>query len=450
MTLSDSELNFLIPELAGRLVGQRLSNTWQPTRDRVVLGFQDGTRLLLCPRGPDARVHTLLRRPKNPDKPFSFQGACRAHLSGPLTGLIKTPGDRIVDLCFGERRLHLRLTGRSGGLWLLHDDHVLAAYDGPAPPKLPNTAPSRPRDDPPRFTGDPTWDEEIGRFYAVRTRQRRERELRITVSRHLRRKGQRLATLLSNLEGDLEKADRTDAFREMGDTLAAHLHTVPRGADHIELPSLERPDEILRVPLIPGRAPSKSLDHLYSKARRLERMGERVLQRLDTVAVELQEVQKLREGLDELPLESLEKLQRELGSGGSTRQRGRKLAGVTTWCGPGGEEVLVGRDAKANRRLTFQVAKGADYWMHVRSRPGSHVILPLRRGQTPPLHLLLAAAQIAAIHAGVPIGEKVDVQYTRIRDVRSIPGTQANVRVHNEKVLHIIRDPAEVTGWTRQ
>ncbi|MEZ4322393.1 MAG: NFACT family protein [Myxococcota bacterium] len=449
MTLSDSELRFLVPELAARLVGQRLANSWQPARDRVVLGFQDGTRLLLCPRGPDARLHTILRRPTNPPRPFSFQGALRAHLSGPLTAIEKIPDDRIVELCFGELRLHLRLTGRSGGLWLLRGDEVLAAYDGPAPPALPEAAPMAPRDDPPRFTGDPDWDTEIARFYAQRVRERRERELRIDVARLLRKKAGRLGTLLENLESDLDKADHADATRDLADTLAAHLHEVKQGADHVDLPSLVDPDVIVRVPLLPDRAPSRSLDTLYSKARRLERMGERVLERLEAVTAELAEVQSLRGTLDDAELETLERLKREHGQSEGARPLARAVAGVTTWTGPRGEEVLVGRDAKANRRLTFQMAKGTDYWMHIRGTPGSHVILPLRRGHTPPLELLLAAGQIAAVHAGTPVGGKIDVQYTRVRDVRSIPGTEAQVRVHNEKVLHITRDPAELTGWAR-
>ncbi|MCB9676486.1 MAG: NFACT family protein [Alphaproteobacteria bacterium] len=449
MTLSDSELEFLVPELAARLVGQRLTSAWQPARDRVVLGFQDGTRLLLCPRGPDARLHTINRRPTNPQKPFSFQGACRAHLSGPLTAMTKEAGDRVVDLVFGESRLHLRLTGRSGGLWLLKGDEVVAAYDGPAPAELPERPPHEPREIPPRFTGDPSWDAEIGRFYALLVRERRERELRIEVARLLRRKAQRLATLLQNLEGDLEKADAADSVRACADTLAAHLHTITQGADHVDLPSLEDPDTTLRVPLQPDRAPSRSLEALYAKARRLERMGERVLERIEAVERELREVQSVREALDDAELEALEALKARHGQSDADRPRGRALPGVTTWTGPRGEEVLVGRDAKANRRLTFQIAKGADYWMHVRGAPGAHLILPMRRGQTPPLELLLAAGQIAAVHAGIPVGAKVDVQYTRVRDIRSIPGTEAEVRVHNEKVLHITRDPADLAGWDR-
>ncbi len=449
MTLSDSELELLVPELAERFVGQRLSNTWQPARDRVVLGFFDGSRLLLCPRGPDARLHTVLRRPKNPRRPFSFQGACRAHLTGPLTAMTKQLGDRIVDLEFGVYRLHLRLTGRSGGLWLLRGDAILAAYDGPAPDSLPEPAPHAPKDLEPRFSGEPSYDAEIGRFYALRIRQRRERELRIAVARLLKKEAGRLGRLLSNLEGDLEKADDADRVRAMADTLACHLHDVEQGVDHVQLPSIADPDVTLRIPIQPDRPPAKSLDGLYSKARRLERMGERVLERIDTTETELADIQRARETLDDADLETLESLRERFGQSPSSRSKGRTLTGVTTWVGPDGQEVLVGRDSKSNRRLTFQIAKGTDYWMHVRGKPGAHLILPMKRGKTPPLELLLAAGQIAAVHAGVPNGGKIDVQYTRIRDVRSIPGTEAQVRLHDEKVLHIERDPAGLTGWSR-
>jgi hypothetical protein len=40
------------------------------------------------------------------------------------------------------------------------------------------------------------------------------------------------------------------------------------------------------------------------------------------------------------------------------------------------------------------------------------------------------------------------VQYTRVKDVRPVPGEVALVRVANEKVLHVTRDPAALVGWT--
>lgn len=450
MALRASELEHLVPELASRLVGQPLSNAWQPARDHVVLGFYDGTRLLLVPRGPDARLHTLRRRPKNPQRPFSFQGALRAHLSGPLTAMELHPTDRVVDLHFGQRRLHLRLTGKSGGLWLLDDEEVIAAYDGPAPSQLIPLASFGARPLPPRVDPGPdgSWDDALGRFYAIRIRDRRIHELRIVVARALRKAVQRFVRLTHNLETDLEKAGRADEMREQADTLAAYLHTVVTGADHVVLPSLDGQGEIT-VPLLAGRPPSASLTRLYDRSRRLTKMGEQVLDRLDKAEKDLAATRAQLERVDEMELEELESLHK--GTQGRATPHHKKIAGVTVWTGPNDERVLVGRNAKANRKISFQVGRGDDFWMHLRGRPGSHLLLPMQKGHTPSLELLLAAAQIAAVHGQIPNGSKAEVQYTRIRDIRSIPGSpDAKVRVFNEKVLQVVRDPAELTGWTRE
>ena len=88
--------------------------------------------------------------------------------------------------------------------------------------------------------------------------------------------------------------------------------------------------------------------------------------------------------------------------------------------------------------------------MHLRGKAGAHVVLPMARGQTPSLPLLLAAAQIVLVHAKVPEGESADVQYARVRDVRAIPGEVAKVRIADERVLRVTRDPSELAGWVRE
>ena len=89
--------------------------------------------------------------------------------------------------------------------------------------------------------------------------------------------------------------------------------------------------------------------------------------------------------------------------------------------------------------------------MHVRGRPGAHLVIPVDRGASPPLEVLLAAAQIALIQAGVAEGAKAEVQYTRIKHVRSIPGDAGGrVALHEEKVLHVTRERAALADWVRQ
>ena len=94
---------------------------------------------------------------------------------------------------------------------------------------------------------------------------------------------------------------------------------------------------------------------------------------------------------------------------------------------------------------------GEAVMLHLRGKPGAHVVIRTQPGQTPPLATLLAAANIALIQAKVPVGTAADIQYTRIKDVRSIPGDSGGrVRLANEKVLRVTRDPAALVGWTRE
>ncbi len=447
MGMNESELEAVVGELQ-RLVGVSTSGVWQPSRDRVILGFQDGTWLLLVPRGPLARAHTVTRRPKNPQKPFSFQGACRSRIRGPLTALHKVQGERVVRLEFGSVRLELRLTGRSGGLWLVEGDHVVAAYDGPAPEALPPLAIRPVRDDESRFLPvEGSWDLGARRYFGDLDRERATVDLRADVERRLRRAISRTDRLRLNLEGDLIRAEQAPALRRQADLLAANLHRVPRGAERVELDDWEGGTVV--VELEPGRPATATLEQLYRRAGRLDRVGDRVLERMDEVEAELVGLQRAMRDLASASLETLQELDRTLPRGSSGRSRPDDLPWVT-WTGPRGERVLVGRNERGNRRLTFQVARGDDWWMHLRARPGAHVILPMPRGQSPSLPLLLAAAQIVLAHAKIPEGEPADVQYARVRDVRAIPGETARVRVADERVLRVVRDPSELSGWIRE
>ncbi len=447
MSIRESELARLVPELAAALVGRPLRGAWQPARDQVVLGFADGTYLLLVPRGPDARLHTVPARPPNPQHPFSFQGALRAHLQGPLLALEQIPDERAVEMRFRGATIHLRLTGRSGGLWLLRDGRVTAAYDGPAPPALPPFAPRGPERAPPRMVPDPTWDEAIRRFYEQRIHARRLHELRIRVERGLRRRRSKLLRLLTHLEDDLARADDADRVRMLADTLAVHLHAVRGGPTEVVLPDPVTGAPVT-VPLRPGEAPHRSLDALYRRARKLERMGEQVLARMERAERELEAVEAQLERVDTLDEARLEQLLASDRGGPGRRALPR---GIMAWTGPRGERVLAGKDAKANRILTFQLGRGHDVWMHLRDRPGAHLLLPMERGHTPTLPHLLAAGQIALLLAHIPEGAKADVRYTQVRNLRSIPGSpNAAVRVWNEKVLHLTRDDAPLVGWERE
>lgn len=443
-----SELRPVVQDLAD-LVGTTLADVRQPARDRVALRL-GGVWLLVVPRGPLARLHRSNERAAGRQRPFSFQGACRAHLAGRLEAIDGGVDDRVVDLRFTSGRLHLRLTGRGGGLWLLDaDDRVVAAYDGPAA-GLPDLPPPGPQDAPPRFKPDPgeRWSDAAGRWFGAEEARRFDVERRAELTRRVERELARGERLREALERDLDRSLEAPRLRRAADALAATLYTIPDSARSYEARDLEDPDVVHTFRFRAGERPGRALGDLYQRAKRLEDAGMRTMERLDDLARRRGALEAALSTLptaDDASLDAIDRLSPR-GAPPSDVER----TPYVVWRGPAGREVWVGRDASSNRQLVARFARGADLWLHLRDRPAAHVIVPLRGVASPPLDWLLAAAQIALVHGRVAEGDAVDVQYTRVRDIRLIPGdAHGRVTVHDEKVLHVRRDPTALDGWRR-
>lgn len=256
----------------------------------------------------------------------------------------------------------------------------------------------------------------------------------------------RCRRLAANLEADLDKASQAPALRARADLLGAHLHEIPAGASSFEATDWSTGAPVV-LSLDPARTAASQMEALYRKARRLDRVGDQVLERMEANDALLARLSDALASIPEADRQALDAIAALLPAR-PTPRRHVHAPDVTVWSGPRGERVLVGRNAKSNRKLTFQIAKGSDWWLHLRERPGAHVVLPLPGGASPDLDLLLAAAQIVLVQAKVPAGGSADVQYTRVKDVRPVPGETALVRVANERVLHVTRDPSVLVGWS--
>jgi len=91
------------------------------------------------------------------------------------------------------------------------------------------------------------------------------------------------------------------------------------------------------------------------------------------------------------------------------------------------KEVLIGKGARENDELTFDVAAPEDFWFHVADYSGSHVVVrnPSKDKDLDPA-ILEKAAQLAAYFSQARNSSKVEVHYTKRRHVskprRAKPG----------------------------
>ncbi len=83
-----------------------------------------------------------------------------------------------------------------------------------------------------------------------------------------------------------------------------------------------------------------------------------------------------------------------------------------------GFEVLIGKGDAENDQLTFKVADNPDFWLHVASQPGSHVVIrnPDKLSELP-RSVVERAAELAAYHSKARDGGKVEVHMARIADI---------------------------------
>lgn len=83
--------------------------------------------------------------------------------------------------------------------------------------------------------------------------------------------------------------------------------------------------------------------------------------------------------------------------------------------------VYVGKDAKSNDHLTFNVADKEDIWMHVKGVPGSHVVIRVREN-LPTETVIKSAAQLAKKNSKASKDDKATVVYCQRRFVKKESG----------------------------
>jgi len=435
------------PPLAPLLKGSRLVTAGILPADRiVVLGFHSPVTA-----DPEARP-SAGKAPSNPEIPEAQEV--------PTRGV--RPDRYLFQQLFGPRGNLLLLDGRRNVLWALQRPPHSLLTD--VPPQAAFSSPAG--------TPDPTGDSpDISGQLAAEFRSAAlahltvhlEAEWQARLIRGLLQAERSVQRLLSNLQRDLATADRGEEFRMAAETLAAHLHSVPRGAHQIVLP---RPHdgEAVRIQLNPTLTAAANLQQIFHLARKAERGRAVIAERLRAAETRLSALAERKQELENLATRSTGRLAALLawaadhgGEIGLPRppltRRPRFPVGDTTPLQPFRRylvddrwEVWVGRNQRENDELTHRRAAPNDLWFHAQTTTGSHVVLRTQgKPEQVPQRVLIKVASLAALYSKARHSTLVPVVYTQRKYVRkprkTPPGTAAFVR---EKSLMV--EPRLVAG----
>lgn len=277
-----------------------------------------------------------------------------------------------------------------------------------------------------------------------RLAERKKRCLAV-LSREIRQK-QKLFEDQQNL---LTKYSGSEHYRHHGDLLVANLYQIKPGSRFVELEDWQT-SNLVCIELDPAKSPAAIAQryfNLYKKAQRGIAEVEKRLKILGDELVWLREQLWLAETADNeadllTDLKSFEPVsERKSGRKENTRARGGRRR-------PDFKPVLeiddcryyVGRNARQNDALTFQLAKRGDYWFHANDVPGAHVILRKAEGEVSETDLFRGAV-LAAWFSFARESSKVPVDYADVAHIKRIPGGgPGRVSYTNQKTLLV--DPA--------
>lgn len=99
-----------------------------------------------------------------------------------------------------------------------------------------------------------------------------------------------------------------------------------------------------------------------------------------------------------------------------------------------GASVYIGKNAKDNDELTFELARDGDVWFHVEDYPGSHVIL---RSNSVTKQEIRETAELTAYYSKAKNEKKVVVMYCPVRNVKKESKVVGEVIVDEYKMINV-------------
>jgi predicted ribosome quality control (RQC) complex YloA/Tae2 family protein len=432
MSLRSQELDDVVFELSARLEGARLTklNAPAPRACQLLLGRQ----VLLVDLTPKrTRLHLIAKKRPVPRTPPAWVMKCRREIEGRILESIgKDTGERVVRLNFGDRVLLAELFGRRGRLLLLDKDnrvlYALIGRDAVGKPYHPGESP-RTRAAASRFPAPDPQELTVNRAVEAHYRESDLEDRRKELVRLVTKEKKRLERLVFKMREDLDKTRGARSLSRQGEALKVSLRNVEKGQKRVSLPDPWDPGgEPVVVDLDPALDAKENMKRLFARGKRLAAARPKIEQRLLQSQEELEAIDDLSARIEKAAsFEELSGLEEQLIRAGiarlkkTARKPKRRLA-YKVYRSSKGLRILVGRSGRDNNELTFKVAKGSDLWLHAKNTQGAHVVVPLKRGEDVDEQTLIDAATLAADSSGQKRDAKVEVTYTKQKNVHPIKG----------------------------
>ena len=461
MALSDAQVRRVVEELGWVLPGATVERFFQYGPRRFILAARQedyGHNVLVCLQPPHVRLHLTQGRLRKLRERLSFGEYVRSRIEGArLVEVAQLNEDRIVEFAFdkgGEKcSLVIELFPRGPHIELLDAARTVVAslkkervgtlYEPPPRPEHTRLEP------PLEVAGEKLYNYVLDeKFSAIEAAEFFEADKRRLVSQ-LRRERRRLKRLVDRLGREITEGRRGEEFARWGELLKTALGTRGAGRSEIAVEDFAS-GETATVPLDRKLGVRDNMEAYFKRGRKLKRTLAKAEREIGSAEARLAEVEATYEAAGAIPSpEELERFLDERGVALKPKQapkaavpKKQKQAGEFRYfVSATGAKIYVGRNQAENDRLTISFARGHDLWLHCNEYAGSHVVVPLKKGEEADRETLLDAATLALAYSKARRAGSGEVLYTKRRYVskpkRTAPG---KVYVSTHKTMHLKLD----------
>lgn len=231
--------------------------------------------------------------------------------------------------------------------------------------------------------------------------------------------------------------------------LQSQLYRVKKGMREIVVADWEDENRDRHITLNPQIEPHEEVAQRFKRSRKL-RAGIPHHERMLLAAQdELQKYQQQLTTLDSIQsFEALQPFQKEYEVQRPPQKKDhppRSVLPYREFKTDAGLIIWVGKSATANDKLTFQYAKGSDWWLHAHGVSGSHVIIRVSRDQQPDAESLEDAIQLALFFSKAQKQQEAEVCITQRKFVsRYGKGASGRVHISKHRLVHAKLDLARI------
>ncbi len=246
-----------------------------------------------------------------------------------------------------------------------------------------------------------------------------------------------------------EKSEESENFRLWGEILNANLWAFNRGDKSVTLTNYYT-NEPVTIPLDIRLTPVANAQKYFKEYKKKQTAAKMLTQLLKDGETEIKYLETVLYEVGKAEGEAqLNEIRAELKSQGylkyyKPKNKKQKPLEFIKYISSDDFLILVGRNNTQNDLLTLKTARGRDWWFHVKNAPGSHVVI-ISEGREVPDTTKTQAAQIAAYHSGLGLGAKVEVDFTRVRNVRKTNDCKPGMVLYDEyETAVVVADEKEI------